>query len=168
MTKSSQFIPFLLSRLFAGLCGAIPSVFGARIIFDTFFVHERGRAFSVFHISFLLGVIGIPTLGAFSSADVDWPIMFWWTVAILGFTLIMVFLFLEETGFDRDGQGRYPVKPEGFLASRIATFFPGTKVVPRTTLAETVGCYEYTSSNTVVKLTACSRVGSLLFLSSLL
>ncbi|KAL6717388.1 hypothetical protein ACLMJK_005303 [Lecanora helva] len=137
MTKSTQFIPFLLSRLFAGLCGAIPSVFGARLIFDTFFVHERGRAFSVFHITFLLGVIGIPTLGAFSSADVDWPIMFWWTVAILGFTLIMIFLFLEETGFDRSGQGTYPAQTQWFFSNRIATFFPGTKVVPSTTLAET-------------------------------
>ena len=138
MTKSTQFIPFLLSRLFAGLCGAIPSVFGARIIFDMFFVHERGRAFSAFHISFLLGVLGIPTLGAFSSADVDWPIMFWWTIAILGLSLVMVFLFLEETGYDRDGKSVYPVQPDSFLSNRIATFLPGTKVVPHTTLAETV------------------------------
>lgn len=138
MTESTQFIPFLVSRLFAGLCGAIPSVFGARAIFDIFFVHQRGRAFSVFHISFLLGVIGIPTLGAFSSADVAWPIMFWWTVAILGFTLIMCFFFLEESGFDREGNGRYPIQPESFLANRVATFFPGNKVVPHTTLADTV------------------------------
>ena len=139
MTNSGQFIPFLLSRLFAGLCGAIPSVFGTRVIFDIFFVHERGRAFSLFHISFLLGVIGIPTMGAFSSADVDWPVMFWWTVAILGVTLLMCFFFLEESGYDREGTGRYPVQPDSFLSNRIATFFPGNAVVPHTSLSDTVG-----------------------------
>ena len=38
---------------------------------------------SDFHIS-LLGVIDIPTLGAFSSAAVAWNIVFWWTIGLCG------------------------------------------------------------------------------------
>ena len=138
MTKPTQFVPFIISRLFAGLAGGLPAVFGVRVIFDIFFAHERGRAFSVFHITFLLGIVGIPTLGAFTSVSLPWPVMFWWSVGLLGFTLIMCFLFLEESGFDREGVGKYPVPPDPFISNRVATFLLGSRVQPPTTFAETV------------------------------
>lgn len=64
--------------------------------------------------------------------------MFWWTVAILEFTLTMCFLFLEESVLDGEGNGRYSVQPKLFVSNRIAPFFPGKRVVPHTSLADTV------------------------------
>lgn len=138
MTRHTQFIPFILSRLFAGLCGAVPAAYGARLVIDVFFIHERGRAFSVLHVSFILGVISLPTLGAFTAAHVAWPNMFWWTVGLLGLASILVFFFLEETGYERSNgksmpSHAYPAKSDSFVANRIATFFPGNRVVPETT-----------------------------------
>lgn len=138
MTRHTQFVPFIWSRLFAGLCGAVPATYGARLVIDVFFIHERGRAFSVLHVSFILGVISLPTLGAFTAAHVAWPNMFWWTVGLLGLASISVFLFLEETGYERsNGKSvpihAYPTKSDSFVANRIATFFPGNRVVPETT-----------------------------------
>lgn len=138
MTRHTQFVPFILSRLFAGLCGAVPAAYGARLVIDVFFIHERGRAFSVLHVSFILGVISLPTLGAFTAAHVAWPNMFWWTVGLLGLASILVFFFLEETGYKR-GNGKsmpshtYPAKSESFVGNRIATFFPGNRAVPEPT-----------------------------------
>ena len=138
MTGHDQFVPFIISRMFAGLCGAVPAAYGARLVIDVFFIHERGRAFSVLHVSFILGVISLPTLGAFTAAHVAWPNMFWWTVGLLGLAAILVFFFLEETGYDRsDGKAisnhAYPSKSDSFFVNRIATFFPGNRVVPETT-----------------------------------
>lgn len=138
MTKSSQYAPYLVSRFFAGFGGTVPAALGPRILLDLFFIHERGRAFSVFTLSYLLGTLAVPTVGCFVASQTHWPIMFWWTIPFLGLALILTVAFMEETGFERDGQTKYPRQPKSFVANRIATFLPGSRVVPNCTLAETV------------------------------
>lgn len=49
-----------------------------------------------------------------------------------------VFFFLPEIGFTRDGGRVYPKQPDGYVANRIATFFPGTRVAHRDGLQEAV------------------------------
>lgn len=129
MTHSNQYNAFVISRLFAGMLGSVPSILGASTITDLFFLHERGRAFLIFSLSFLLGTVAGPTFGGFIVEHVDWPVEFWWTVGLQGLALVLVLLFLEETGFNRDGGSAYPARPSSFMANRTATFFLGTKVV---------------------------------------
>jgi hypothetical protein len=138
MTHPSDYIPYVMSRLFAGFFGAVPTVLGPRIITDLFFLHQRGRAFTVLHMAFLFGTIAGPTFSGFVSAHSYFPVEFWWTVGLLGFTLICCFLFLEETGFDRVCLEKNPDIPNGRIANRIATFFPGNRVVGPTTWKKTV------------------------------
>ena len=138
MTKPSQYAPYLVSRFFAGFGSTVPSAVGPRILLDLFFIHERGRAFSTFSLAFLLGPLAFPTVGCFIASKTDWPVMFWWTVAFLGLALILVVMFLEETGFEREGKSSYPHQPEQVIANRIATFLPGKRVVPPCTFLETV------------------------------
>ncbi|OQD84685.1 hypothetical protein PENANT_c012G01696 [Penicillium antarcticum] len=101
MTNPKNYIPYVMSRLFAGFFGAVPTVLGPRIVTDLFFLHQRGRAFTVLHMAFLFGTIAGPTFSGFVSAHSFFPVEFWWTVGLLGFTLLCCFFFLEETGFDR-------------------------------------------------------------------
>jgi MFS family permease len=138
MVKHNDYVAFVLSRLFSGFGGTVPSVIGNQIITDLFFIHERGRAFSIFHLSFLFGPVGIPTISGFISAHVSWTVMYWWTLGLLGLTLICIFFFMEETGFSRGETSRYPSRPESFVANRVATFLPGNKVVPKSTLSDFV------------------------------
>lgn len=50
------------------------------------------------------------------------------------------FFFLEETGFAREKESvPLPQRPRSFISNRIATFFPGTAVVHRPTVAQIVG-----------------------------
>ena len=52
---------------------------------------------------------------------------------------VVAFLFLEETSWPRDeGSEPPPQRPRSFVANRIATIFPGTAVVPRTTVSHIV------------------------------
>ena len=138
MTQSNQYDAFVISRLFAGMLGSVPSILGASFITDLFFLHERGRAFLIFSLIFLLGAVAGPTLGGFIVEHVDWPVEFWWTVGLQGLALVLVFLFLEETGFNCDGGLAYPARPGSFMADRIATFFLGIKVVPAMNRSELV------------------------------
>ncbi|KAJ5934459.1 Major facilitator superfamily domain general substrate transporter [Penicillium verhagenii] len=137
MTHSDDYIPFIMSRLFAGFFGAVPTVLGPRIVTDLFYLHQRGRAFTMLHMGFLFGTIAGPTFSGFVSANTTFPVEFWWTVGLLGFTLICCFCFLEETGFDRENFERNPEIPRGLVANRFATFFFGHSVVLPTTWKET-------------------------------
>ena len=138
MTHPNDYIAYIISRLFAGFFGAVPTVLGPRIVTDLFFLHQRGRAFTVLHMAFLFGTIAGPTFSGFVSARSYFPVEFWWTVGLLGFTLICCFCFLEESGFDRENFERNPEIPSGVVANRFATFFFGQSVVLPTTWKETV------------------------------
>jgi MFS family permease len=138
MTHPEDYIPYVMSRLFAGFFGAVPTVLGPRIVTDLFFLHQRGRAFTALHMAFLFGTIAGPTFSGFVSAHSFFPVEFWWTVGLLGFTLLCCFFFLEETGFDRVCLEENPDIPSMRIANRIATFFPGNRVVGPTTWKETV------------------------------
>ena len=141
MTHSNQYDPFVVSRLFAGMFGSVPSILGASFITDLFFLHERGRAFLVFSLSFLMGTVAGPTLGGFIVQHVDWPVIFWWTIGLQGLALVLVLLFLEETSYGRHGGSVRSTIPNSFIANRIATFFLGTEVVPSTKSSELVSCH---------------------------
>ena len=133
MTGEDDYIPFILSRWLAGMFAALPTILGPAFAMDIFFLHQRGKAFASYELSFLLGVNLGPTVGGFIVNDGPWPYVFWWTIAPVGLALILVFCFLSETGFNRDdGIAAYPEQHTAFWKSRIATFFPGSKVVPRT------------------------------------
>ncbi|KAJ5605775.1 Major facilitator superfamily domain general substrate transporter [Penicillium lagena] len=138
MTHRNDYIAYVMSRLFAGFFGAVPTVLGPRIVTDLFFLHQRGRAFTALHMSFLFGTIAGPTFSGFISAGAYFPVEFWWTVGLLGFTLICCVAFLEETGFNRESLDKNPDIPRGFVANRFATFFFGHSVVQPTTWRETV------------------------------
>jgi MFS family permease len=139
MTHPDQYIAYLMSRYFSGFCGLVVSVLGPRYLTDMFFLHQRGRAFTILHLALNFGASAGPTFSGFIAADHSWTIEYWWSVALIGVTLILVFCFLEETGYDRSEGAVNPKLPESFLANRVQTFLPGNKAVKPATLKETVG-----------------------------
>ncbi|KAJ5432333.1 Major facilitator superfamily domaingeneral substrate transporter [Penicillium daleae] len=126
--SSVIFWSYIISRLFSGFFGAVPTVLGPRVVTDLFFLHQRGRAFTALHMSFCFGTIAGPTFSGFISAGAFFPVEFWWTVGLLGFTLICCFLCLEETGFNRVDLDKNPKVPISFGENRLATFFFGHRV----------------------------------------
>ena len=61
------------------------------------------------------------------------------TCKMISLLTLSVFFFLEETSFPRDKDSEpLPQRPKLFVSNRIATFFPGTAVIPRTTFAHLV------------------------------
>ena len=89
MTGPHDYIPFVLSRMFAGLSGAIPVVLAAGYIMDLYFLHQRGKAFTVLEVSFLAGVLVMPGIGGFIANSHPWMDDFWFLVAINGLSVIL-------------------------------------------------------------------------------
>jgi hypothetical protein len=97
-----------------------------------------GRAFTVFHWCFDFGTVAGPTLSALIAANTNWTYTYKWTTGLVGAAIVLVFIFLEETSWDR-GEGVVNLVPAAnFFANRIATFLPGSRVTSKTTFAQTV------------------------------
>ena len=130
MTDTTNYIPFLISRLLAGMFATVPTIFGPSYAIDIFFLHQRGKAFISYEISFLGGVVAGPTIGGFIVESKPWPYTFWWTIAPVGVAMVFVFCFLEETGFRRvQGDQKNVEQPTSFFMNRMATFFPGNGII---------------------------------------
>lgn len=140
MTDTKDYIPFLISRLLAGMFATVPTIFGPAYAIDIFFLHQRGKAFISYEISFLGGVVAGPTVGGFIVESKPWPYTFWWTIAPVGIAMVFVFCFLEETGFRRGQEDQKNVEqPTSFIKNRMATFFPGNRIVHQGRYQEVVG-----------------------------
>ena len=131
MTKRNQYGAFVAASVLRGIFSATPAIAGTRLLIDLFYLHERGKAFAFYTLMFMLGILAGPTFSGFIVEHTNWPVEFWWGVASQGFMAILVFVFLEETGWTRDSSKKqYPVPPQAWLSNRIATYFPGTKITP--------------------------------------
>ena len=130
LTPASQNSKYIISRIFAGIFGGVPSVMGPRLLVDIYPPSQQGRVFNIFHSALLLGMVAGPTFSACVFAGVAQSVDYWWTVAILAATIIFVFLILENTD-PKQGHDLLVVRlPDSFMRNRMATFFFGTKVVP--------------------------------------
>jgi MFS family permease len=130
MTHQDQYIAFIWSRCLAGLFGSVSMTLGAGIVIDMFFLHQRGKAFSCYTITTLFGTSMGPTLSGFIVGRSHWPVQFWWCVGALAFQAALVFFFLEDTTYDRENLENNKSREElSYLSNRIATFFPGNKIV---------------------------------------
>ena len=140
MTDTKDYIPFLISRLLAGMLSTAPTIFGPSYAIDIFFLHQRCKAFISYEISFLGGIIVGPTIGGFIVKSKPWPYTFWWTIAPLGIAMVFVFCFLEETGFRRGQEDPKNLEqPTSFFKNRMATFFPGNRIIHQKGCQEVVG-----------------------------
>jgi MFS family permease len=139
MIHRNDYNSFIISRMFGAFFGSVTTVLGPPILIDLFFLHQRGRAFTVFHACFNLGAVAGPTISAFISAKSSWTYTYWWTVGLVGVTLFSVVFFLHDTSWDREANAINKPLPNGFFANRFETFCIGTKVTRNMTCIQIVG-----------------------------
>ena len=113
-------------------------------------IEDLGRAFTLFHWCFDFGTVAGPTLSALIAAHTNWTYTYKWTAGLVGTAIILAFLLLEETSWNRE-EGAVNIPPTSkFIRSRFATFFPGNRVTPTTTSAQTVGSSTSTKFQTLI------------------
>ncbi|KAH8668814.1 polyamine transporter [Xylariales sp. PMI_506] len=136
MTKSDDYNIYIVSRGFAGFFGTVVGVLGPRILIDLFFLHQRGRAFTVFHFWFDAGNAAGPSICAFIASASNWTWAFWWMVIYCAISSISIFFFLPNTDWDRS-DGAVNREPSGsWVKERVDTFLPGTQSTPKKSLGE--------------------------------
>lgn len=131
MTKSDQYIPFLLSRLCAGITGTAPATIGTNVIIQIYFLHERGKYIGIFSICLLFGTMASSTISGYIVQSASWTWQFWYNVILEGFCVILCFFFLEEPAWNRPDGPEYPNPPEGWLAKKLATYAFTQRLTPK-------------------------------------
>lgn len=127
---------------------------GAGLIIETFFLHQRGKCFTVYSIILLVGFVSTlfprqrvlillcstvagPTFSGFIVYHATWPVEYWYNVGLEVVVLILLPLCMSETGFTRPDGPVYPEQPEGWVQNRIATYIKGN-VTPHHTWRQVV------------------------------
>lgn len=131
MIRPDQYIPFLLSRLFAGITGTAPATIGTNIIIQISFLHERGKYIGIFSTCLLFGTMASSTISGYIVQSASWTWQFWYNVIFEGVCLVLCFLLLEEPVWNREGGPKHPTPPEGWLAKRLATYAFTKRLTPK-------------------------------------
>ncbi|KAK4946611.1 hypothetical protein LTR10_014463 [Elasticomyces elasticus] len=122
-TGPGDYISFVLSRLFGCLAGSCATTVGASYITDTFFLHQRGKCFAFYTVMILLGTLAGPTFSGFIVGHgKSWTVEYWYNVGLEGFMILMIFLFLEETGWTRPGRPVFPIPSTSFIQRSIDVY----------------------------------------------
>ena len=131
-TGPHGYTSFAVARGIAGIFAGIPQILTGGMISSMFFLHERGKAFAIYSTIYVVATIAGPTFSGFIVQHTHWSVTQWWCVGSNALSAILIFLFVEETGYNRDPRAihQFPRKKQSWIGNRIATFFPGTQVVP--------------------------------------
>ena len=73
--------------MLAGLFGSISPILATGFIMDLYFLHQRGKAFTVLEVSLLAGALIAPVFGGFIANTKPWPNVFWWLVALIAVSI---------------------------------------------------------------------------------
>ena len=155
MTKSNQYGPFVAARALGGLFGGNFVTLGSGVLVDIYFLHQRGKAFTALNLSFIMGTVIGPIFSGFIVQSAPWSVQFWWTNGLEAVILILAFFFLEDTYYDRSALNTNSHRtPKNFLASRMGTFFCGSRTIPFVSFATIVSKTTYLNISSLY-FTAC-------------
>lgn len=131
-TEATSYGSFVASRFVAGLFAPTPQIFLSGVIVQIFFLHQRGKIFAVYSTVYMIAQLAGPTFSGYIVEFVSWPVCFWWTVGANGLAAVLIFLFCDETAWDRSANRPLAHKelPDSWLGRRRALFLPGTRVTP--------------------------------------
>ncbi|KIW19389.1 hypothetical protein PV08_03684 [Exophiala spinifera] len=137
MTSGDDYIPFVVSRLFAALFGSAASVVGSKFIIEVFFLHDRGKCIAIYTCCVLLGTVASATFSGFIVQDASWTVQFWYNVGVEGVVAVLCLIFLRETGWTRPGGPEFPPRPKTRFQEFTATYFFTRRTTPPETIAQT-------------------------------
>ncbi|KAJ5826562.1 hypothetical protein N7447_003325 [Penicillium robsamsonii] len=91
---------YMAARVLLGFGAAPFEQLPALTIDDQFFIHHRGFGLSLYSCALNVGsFLGLVASG-FVTDSMGWRWVHWWYAIFLGLSAALIFLFLEETGFD--------------------------------------------------------------------
>lgn len=72
-----------------------------------------------------------PTFSGFVVGNgAPWPVEYWYNVGLEGLVVLLIFFFMEETGYSRPGKSQYPTLAPTFMGRAIDAYLFRRPSVP--------------------------------------
>ena len=92
----------VLFRLLQGVFGAALVPLSQAVMLDSYALHERAKAMSIWGMGVMMGPIMGPSLGAWLTETYSWHWVFFVNLPFGIFTVLGLLVFMDETGKDRE------------------------------------------------------------------
>jgi DHA2 family multidrug resistance protein len=92
----------VLFRLLQGMCGAALVPLSQAVMLDSYALHERAKAMSIWGMGVMMGPIMGPSLGAWLTETYSWHWVFFVNLPFGIFTVLGLLVFMDETRKNRD------------------------------------------------------------------
>jgi DHA2 family multidrug resistance protein len=90
----------VLFRLLQGMCGAALVPLSQAVMLDSYALHERAKAMSIWGMGVMMGPIMGPSLGAWLTETYSWHWVFFVNLPFGIFTVLGLMIFMDETKKD--------------------------------------------------------------------
>ncbi len=119
----------VLFRLLQGVFGAALVPLSQAVMLDSYALHERAKAMSIWGMGVMMGPIMGPSLGAWLTETYSWHWVFFVNLPFGIFTVLGLMVFMDETKADRDLRFDW----FGFRSARHRHRFDAGRARPRRT-----------------------------------
>src|SRR6202162_5514005 len=92
----------VLFRLLQGMCGAALVPLSQAVMVDSYALHERAKAMSIWGMGVMMGPIMGPSLGAWLTETYSWHWVFFVNLPFGVFTVLGLLIFMDETRKNRE------------------------------------------------------------------
>ncbi|GAD92328.1 MFS transporter, putative [Paecilomyces variotii No. 5] len=107
---SPNYASLVVARVFQGIAVSPVECLPSATIAEIFFLHERAYRVGIYTLLLLGGKNLVPLVSAAIIQSLGWRWVFWIVAIIVGFFLILLFLFVPETFWDRRPRPRKRTK----------------------------------------------------------
>ncbi|ODH48691.1 hypothetical protein GX48_05231 [Paracoccidioides brasiliensis] len=104
---SPNYTSLLLARIFQGIAVSPVECLPSATIAEIFFLHERAYRVGIYTLLLLGGKNLVPLVSAAITQRLGWRWVFWIVAITVGFGLVLVFLFVPESFWDRTPRPRH-------------------------------------------------------------
>jgi MFS family permease len=96
----------MAARIVQGIGGAAADTVAPALVRDVFFMHERGRAMTIYTVFLVLGPLVCGVTWGYIGSGPGWANVFWVGVALSAAVFLEVALLVLETLYDREASLR--------------------------------------------------------------
>ncbi|KAJ9294849.1 hypothetical protein DTO271G3_6411 [Paecilomyces variotii] len=107
---SPNYASLVVARIFQGIAVSPVECLPSATIAEIFFLHERAYRVGIYTLLLLGGKNLVPLVSAAIIQSLGWRWVFWIVAIIVGFFLVLLFLFVPETFWDRRPRPRKRAK----------------------------------------------------------
>ncbi|KAL1959659.1 hypothetical protein VTO42DRAFT_1694 [Malbranchea cinnamomea] len=108
---SPSYASLVVARIFQGVAVSPVECLPSATIAEIFFLHERAYRVGIYTLLLLGGKNLVPLVAAAITESLGWRWVFWMVSIIVGFCLVLLFLFVPETFWDRTPRPRVRKRP---------------------------------------------------------